>query len=374
MTVIQCCDLSLGYEGKCVLSHLELSVQEGDYLAIVGENGAGKSTLLRGILGLIRPTGGHIHFHLPPSQVGYLPQQTPIQRDFPASVTEVVLSGLLAAKGCKAALLLDQDVYPPGTIALTGSRVFGSLSMERTVSYTASVIRASGSGLRYLFDKLLRAEGSSYLPIDKIVMQDTGLIGQCQDQQILVGNSDFMSRQGIALPPGIKAKDAVFCAVDRELVGMFVLRYTLHPSILPSLQTMIAHRISPVMATRDFNLTPHRLRLWGRLSVDQITFPDLQRRVVLSGPRQIHGTTLVAVLCREGVAPFSQALVASQRIRRAAAFSQWFVHIGACVGVVITAALSSAGALTAMSPWNLSLFLLLWFVPVLMLSLWTTQY
>ena len=282
--------------------------------------------------------------------------------------------GLLAAKGCKAALLLDQDVYPPGTIALTGSRVFGSLSMERTVSYTASVIRASGSGLRYLFDKLLRAEGSSYLPIDKIVMQDTGLIGQCQDQQILVGNSDFMSRQGIALPPGIKAKDAVFCAVDRELVGMFVLRYTLHPSILPSLQTMIAHRISPVMATRDVNLTPHRLRLWGRLSVDQITFPDLQRRVVLSGPRQIHGTTLVAVLCREGVAPFSQALVASQRIRRAAAFSQWFVHIGACVGVVITAALSSAGALTAMSPWNLSLFLLLWFVPVLMLSLWTTQY
>ena len=93
MTLIQCCDLSLGYEGKCVLSHLELSVQKGDYLAIVGENGAGKSTLLKGILGLIRPTGGHIHFHLPPKEIGYLPQQTPIQRDFPASVMEVVLSG-----------------------------------------------------------------------------------------------------------------------------------------------------------------------------------------------------------------------------------------------------------------------------------------
>ena len=93
MTLIQCCDLSLGYEGKCVLSHLELSVQEGDYLAIVGENGAGKSTLLKGILGLIRPTGGHIHFHLPPKEIGYLPQQTPTQRDFPATVTEVVLSG-----------------------------------------------------------------------------------------------------------------------------------------------------------------------------------------------------------------------------------------------------------------------------------------
>ena len=70
MTLIQCCDLSLGYEGKCVLSHLELSVQEGDYLAIVGENGAGKSTLLKGILGLIRPTGGHIHLHPPPQETG----------------------------------------------------------------------------------------------------------------------------------------------------------------------------------------------------------------------------------------------------------------------------------------------------------------
>ena len=98
MTLIQCCDLSLGYEGKCVLSHLELSVQEGDYLAIVGENGAGKSTLLKGILGLIRPTGGHIHFHLPPKEIGYLPQQTRAQRDFPATVYEVVLSGFLSAR------------------------------------------------------------------------------------------------------------------------------------------------------------------------------------------------------------------------------------------------------------------------------------
>ena len=282
--------------------------------------------------------------------------------------------GLLAGKGCQAAVLLDQDVYPPGTVALIGSRLFGSLAMERTVSYTASVIRASGSGLRFLFDKLLRAEGGSYLPIDKIILQDTGILGQCQDQQILVGNSDFMSRQGIALPPGIKSKDAVFCAVDRELVGMFVLRYTLHPSILPALQTLVGHKISPVMATRDFNLSPHRLRLWGRLSADQITFPDLQRRVVLSGARQTHGTGLAAVLCREGVAPFAQALVAAKRIRRAAAFSRVFVNVSACLGVVLTATLSSAGALTAMCAWHLALFLLLWFVPVLLISLWTTQY
>lgn len=282
--------------------------------------------------------------------------------------------GLTASKGCTAALLTDQDIYPPGTVALTGSRVFGSLSMERTVSFTASVIRASGSGLLYLFDKLLRAEGGSYLPMEKVVLQETGLIGQCQGQQVLVGNSDFMSRQGIALPPGIRAKDAVFCAVSGELAGMFVLRYTLPPTVVPSLQSLLAHRVSPVMITRDFNLTPHRLRLFGRLPMDQVTFPDLHRRVSLSGPHQPHGATLLAVLCREGVAPFTQAIIGAKRIRRAALFSSVFVNLGACIGVLLTAVLSSAGALSAMCAWHLALFLLLWLVPVLLISLWTLQY
>lgn len=282
--------------------------------------------------------------------------------------------GLTAGKGCKAALLLDHDIYPPGTVVLTGSRVFGSLSMERTVSFAASVIRASGSGLLYLFDKLLRMEGGSYLPIEKIVMQETGLIGQCQGQEILVGNSDFMSRQGIALPPGIRARDAVFCTVSRELVGMFVLKYTLHPSIIPALQALVSHKIAPVMVTRDFNLNPHRLRLWGRLPMDQLTFPDLQRRVILSGPNQPHGSVILAVLCREGLAPFSQALIGSKRVRRAAQFSSFFVCLSSCVGVFLTATLSSAGALGAMCAWHLSLFLLLWLVPVLLISLWTAQY
>lgn len=95
----------------------------------------------------------------------------------------------------------------------------------------------------------------------------------------------------------------MFCAVDRELVGMFVLKYTLHPAITPALQSMVLHRIAPVMVTRDFNLNPHRLRLWGRLPMDQLTFPDLQRRVTLSGPNQPHGPAILAVLCPGGNRP-----------------------------------------------------------------------
>ena len=94
MPLIICDRVSLSYDGKKVISDLAFTVQEGEYLCIVGENGSGKSTLLRSLLGLLSPLAGKIDC---PAQregrLGYLPQQPPTQRAFPATVTEVVLSG-----------------------------------------------------------------------------------------------------------------------------------------------------------------------------------------------------------------------------------------------------------------------------------------
>ena len=101
--LIVCRDLSLGYEGQSVLTGLNLTVSAGDYLCIVGDNGSGKSTLLRGLLGLISPLSGTIEraAELQKGNLGYLPQQTLAQKDFPATVFEVVLSGCLNRKGMR---------------------------------------------------------------------------------------------------------------------------------------------------------------------------------------------------------------------------------------------------------------------------------
>ena len=101
--LIVCRDVSLGYEGQTVLSHLDLTIRDGDYLCVVGDNGSGKSTLLRGLLGLLPPQAGEILRapELERGAVGYLPQQTRAQRDFPATVFEVALSGCLNQKGSR---------------------------------------------------------------------------------------------------------------------------------------------------------------------------------------------------------------------------------------------------------------------------------
>lgn len=96
MTIIQCENLSISFNNTSVLKNLSFSVDEGDYLCIVGENGSGKSTLIKCLLGLEIPDNGHIIAEKSLfTHIGYLPQQTNIQRDFPATVFEVVLSGFL---------------------------------------------------------------------------------------------------------------------------------------------------------------------------------------------------------------------------------------------------------------------------------------
>ncbi|MBQ9538505.1 MAG: metal ABC transporter ATP-binding protein [Treponema sp.] len=95
MALITVQNLSLGYDSHAILEGLNFCVGAGDYLCIVGENGSGKSTLMRTLLGLQQPVSGSVRFDegLRENEIGYLPQQTIVQKDFPASVWEIVLSG-----------------------------------------------------------------------------------------------------------------------------------------------------------------------------------------------------------------------------------------------------------------------------------------
>lgn len=102
MALLTCRNLAVGYEGQKVAEGFSFSVNEGDYLCIVGENGAGKSTLIKTLLRLIPPLEGEILTEgVRQNEIGYLPQQTPVQRDFPASVREIVLSGFLNRMGLR---------------------------------------------------------------------------------------------------------------------------------------------------------------------------------------------------------------------------------------------------------------------------------
>lgn len=103
MSLIKCESLAIGYNDKTVLNDLNFSIGENDYLYIIGENGSGKSTLIKSLLKLQKPISGKIEYcpNLKSNEIGYLPQQSSIQKDFPAGVEEIVLSGCINRLGLK---------------------------------------------------------------------------------------------------------------------------------------------------------------------------------------------------------------------------------------------------------------------------------
>lgn len=103
MSIVTCKDISIEYDGKVAVDQVSFTIERGDYLCIVGENGSGKSSLIKGLMGLLKLKSGTIDIdkELTSRGIGYLPQQTDSQKDFPASVYEVVLSGCIKSKGLR---------------------------------------------------------------------------------------------------------------------------------------------------------------------------------------------------------------------------------------------------------------------------------
>ena len=135
MAQLICQDLCVGYDGKAVLQDLNFAVFSGDYLCIVGENGSGKSTLMKTILGLQQPVRGRILTldGLRKNEISYLPQQTQVQKDFPASVREIVLSGCQGRCGSrpfynKEEKQLAADAMEKMQIAQLAKRCYRELS------------------------------------------------------------------------------------------------------------------------------------------------------------------------------------------------------------------------------------------------------
>ncbi|MCI8511111.1 MAG: metal ABC transporter ATP-binding protein [Lachnospiraceae bacterium] len=125
--LLKCEHVDFGYENYDVVRDVTMEIVCGDYLCIVGANGSGKSTLMKGLLGLLKPTGGTITFseELKRAGIGYLPQQTPAQRDFPATVREVVLSGCLGRLGLRP--FYSQREW---TLAKTNMEKLGILALK----------------------------------------------------------------------------------------------------------------------------------------------------------------------------------------------------------------------------------------------------
>ena len=279
------------------------------------------------------------------------------------------------SRGGGRLILCDKDLFPTGTVTIIGVKIFGDLSAERVIACTATLLRAAGCGLEKPFHDLLRSQGGLMRNASEFIAHEGGgLSATIRGEQVLVGSASFMQLMEVNLPTGLNVKNAVFCAIEGELAGIFALNYALPDAVFPAMALLLRERIGPVLATRDFNLIPAMLQQRFKLAADRMDFPSVERRRELSDPEQTHGNRLVAVLCREGMTPLAEAVAAAKRLRWANRLGAVIMCVGSTVGLLLAYYLISLDAATSLSPLNLLVYLLIWLAPIWFLSGWAHRF
>ena len=272
-------------------------------------------------------------------------------------------------------LLTDNDLFPTGYVTLNGYKVMPGFSAERVLACTATMIRDSGSGLTKPFHDQLRAVGGRFRTADRLwYYEGGGMSANIRGDRVLVGCADFMILQEVELPSDLNVTDAVFCAINGDLAGIFALKYALPENVFPSVEELLENRVNPVLATRDFNIIPSMLQRRFQLEADKMDFPPIARRRELSASEQTHSGTLTALLCREGLSPFADAISAAKRLRRATLLGTLLCCTASVLGLVLTAYLTSVSAFSSLDPLNLLIYMFTWLAPVWFLSSWAHRY
>ncbi len=269
-------------------------------------------------------------------------------------------------------IVTDTDLFPPGTVQLNGRKLYAE-TQEQALSLAASMARAAGSGLERLFNSLVRSEGGRYEKVDGFSFyEEGGWSGTIKGESVLMGSAAFMRKMDIRLPPDVNLRTGIFLAVDRELRAAFAVKYNPAENVDFALRLMQRSRIQPILASRDPNITPSLIKRKFSRNV-HMEYPGLTERVALSEAEKDRDLPR-ALLFREGLLPYAEAVAGSLRlckaVRRAAAISL----LGGWAGTLLTFYLTSLGAYELLNPLALEVFLLLWTLPVLLMSDWTGRY
>ena len=263
-------------------------------------------------------------------------------------------------------IVTDADLFPPGTIQLNGIKIYGE-ERQKVMAYAATMARCAGCGLERLFDGLLRSELGFYEKADDFSFyEEGGWSASIHGESVLLGTASFMRKMDVRIPGDIKLKTGVFLAVDRHLVAVFAVKYNPAENVDFALRMMRHSHITPILASRDPNITPALLKRKFHKGV-RVEYPDLTTRVALSEAENDRDLPR-ALLFREGLLPYAEIVVGSRRLCGAVRRSAVFGLLGSIVGSLLVFYMVFQGAYGLLTPLLLEVFLLLWTLPVLIFS------
>ncbi len=266
-------------------------------------------------------------------------------------------------------VLRDADLFPENCLRLSGLKIFSHFPEERIVSYTGSLIVASGIGTTRVFSELMREYGCDLYRVEELECYESGGIGaNINGSQVLVGSAAFMNLMGIRLPPNLELRSAVFSAIDSELAGVFIISYTPSDAVQAALVDMLQARIRPIFALRDFLLTPSLLSGKFKITLEEGEFLTYASRFELSENNADPAEEPTALMSREGIGHYVETVRGGRRLCRSTRVALALTLLGTGLGLALLVLVLLQGAFGAASAGNVLLFMLLWELAVWIFS------
>lgn len=259
----------------------------------------------------------------------------------------------------------DDDLFPPGTLRLSGLKVYDGASSDIAIRYTASLIISSGSGLTSLFSEVLKQQRMSPEKVENFQYHESGIGAAIKGHSVATGSAAFMNLMGVRVPDDSSMKNAVYTAVNNKLVAMFAIDYKPLPSVQNALISMLKWRIDLFFAMRDFNVTPSMVGQKFKVPFESFVFIPAKDSYSISDPYSGKQGRMASVLVREGLGPFAEAITGGRLLKSASLFATILSVASAALGMIIMFLLSWNAAFEAASPGNLIIFMLCMLATVL---------
>ena len=273
------------------------------------------------------------------------------------------------------AVVRDEDLFPVGTVSINGAKIVGDIAYERVLSYATSAMREAKIGLYTAFKDQMEKEFIKPSPVSSVKHYDDGGIAAeiCGDH-VLIGTPGFLMRRGVRIKEGLNLKNGVFVAINMQVAGIFAVKYNVIEQISWALSALKRHKVTPVLAMRDFNLTPGMVENRFKLKPETTEYPGVEKRIEFSEETYGEGMEICAIVTRDGMAPIAESIVGSKKLFGAVKFNTWVGILSGAIGILLMFFLSYNFEMAAACPQNVLTFLILWAIPMWISSIGVKNY
>ncbi len=274
---------------------------------------------------------------------------------------------------CDHIALRDGDIFPQKSVRLHGMKLADGFQLETVISYVASMLTEVGGGLSDAFSTFAKENYISLLtPQGLRFFESGGVSAKIDGKYVLLGNAAFLTRMGVTLSAKMRIKNSLLVAIDSKFAGVFVMKYSAMPQSQYAFRLLRSARISPVLATRDFNANDNMVEDRFSLPLGICEYPELPERLSLSVPTFGKAEQTHALISREGIQPFVETVGAARKVYKASNIGIIFGAVGAVLGTLLMYYLAAGGEVSSATPYNALAFTLLWSIPCLLItSLWS---